>query len=149
MEMIVKILQNTEDKIPKRDDVDQGAHDYINSAQGEKPSINKNSLIGLHYNVGSNHGWSTRGIQLHKIDMRKFDGKDPLTWIFQMEQFFDIHMVPNLQKVTIASLYLEPQQFVWYQWLCECKKNTIISWSIFTKELIAYHDHIKSNSFFT
>ena len=61
----------------------------------------------------------------------------------------DIHQVPNLQKVTIASLYLEPQRFVWYQWLCECKKNTIISWSIFTEELIAYHDDVKINSFFT
>ena len=38
---------------------------------------------------------------------------------------------------------------MWYQWLCECKKNTIISWSIFTEELIAYHDDVKSNSFFT
>ena len=38
---------------------------------------------------------------------------------------------------------------MWYQWLCECKKNTIISWSIFTEELLAYHDDVKSNSFFT
>ena len=66
-----------------------------------------------------------------------------------MEQFFDIHQVPNLQKVTIASLYLEPQQFVWYMWLCEHNKNTIISWSVFTEELIAYHNDVKSNSFFT
>ena len=38
---------------------------------------------------------------------------------------------------------------MWYQWLCECKKNTIISWSIFTEELISYHDDVKTNSFFT
>ena len=38
---------------------------------------------------------------------------------------------------------------MWYQWLCECKKNTIISWSIFTEELITYHDDVKRNSFFT
>ena len=88
-------------------------------------------------------------IQISKIEIRKFYGKDPITWIFQMETFFDIHQVPNLQKVTIASLYLESQQFVWYQWLCEHKKNTIISWSIFTEELITYHDDVKSNSFFT
>ena len=49
-----------------------------------------------------------------KIDMWKFDGKDPITWIFQMEQLFDLHKVPTMQKVTIASLYLEPDQFVWY-----------------------------------
>ena len=38
---------------------------------------------------------------------------------------------------------------MWYQWICEHKKKTIIPWSIFTKELIAYHDDVKSNSFFT
>ena len=38
---------------------------------------------------------------------------------------------------------------MWYQWLYEHKKNTIISWFIFTKELIAYHDDAKRNSFFT
>ena len=65
-----------------------------------------------------------------------------------MEKFFDLHHVPNLQKVTIASLYLELEQFVWYQWLCEQKNDTIISWSIFTEELISYHDD-KNNTFFS
>ena len=71
--------------------------------------MKKHDIRGIDSNMGSNQGWSPRGLQLPKIDMRKFDGKDPITWIFQMEQFFDIHQVPDLQKVTIASLYLEPQ----------------------------------------
>ena len=75
----------------------------------DQPSVNKNALRGFDSNMGSNQGWSARGIQLPKTDMRKFDGKDPITWIFQMEKLFYIHHVPNLQKVTIASLYLEPQ----------------------------------------
>ena len=84
-----------------------------------------------------------------KIDMRKFDGKDPIMWIFQMDQFFDLHQVPIMQKVTIKSLYLEPDQFVWYQWICDCKRESIISWSIFIEELIAhYGDHINRNNFF-
>jgi gas vesicle protein len=41
-----------------------------------------------------------------KIDMRKFYGKDPITWMLQMEQFFDLHNVQHTQKVRIASLYL-------------------------------------------
>ena len=44
--------------------------------------------------------------------MRKFDGKDPATWILQMEQFFDLNNVQNTQKVSIATLYLEPNQFL-------------------------------------
>ena len=51
------------------------------------------------------------------IDMRKFDGKDPRTWILQMEQFFDLHNVQNTKKVRIATLYLEPNKFVWYRWI--------------------------------
>ena len=67
---------------------------------------------------------------------------------FQMEQLFDLQQVPTLQKVTIASLYLEPDQFVWYQWLCDTKNDSIISWSIFTKELIPHYGDINSNTFF-
>jgi hypothetical protein len=45
----------------------------------------------------SNFGLKTNHIP--KIDMRKFDGKDPIRWILQMEQFFDLHNVPHTQKV--------------------------------------------------
>ena len=62
--------------------------------------------------IDSNVGLKTHHVP--KIDMRKFDGKDPGTWILQMEQFFDLHNVHNTQKVCIATLYLEPNQFVWY-----------------------------------
>ena len=39
--------------------------------------------------------------------MRNFDGKDPVTWILQMEQYFDLNNVQNTQKVHLATLYLE------------------------------------------
>jgi gas vesicle protein len=45
----------------------------------------------------SNFGFKTNHVP--KIDMRKFDGKDPITWILQIEQFFDLHNVPHTQKV--------------------------------------------------
>ena len=119
MERIVNLIQHREEKIPNDDNVGQGTHDERNSYRFEKLSFSKSTPGGFDSNTGSNQGWFPRGIQLPKIDMRNFDGKDPITWIFQMEQFFDLHQVPNVQKVTIASLYLEPEQFVWYQWLCE------------------------------
>ena len=68
-----------------------------------------------HDSIDSNVGLKTHHIP--KIDMRKFDGKDPATWILQMEQFFDLNNVQNTQKVRMETLYLEPNQFVWYQWL--------------------------------
>eukprot|EP00253_Pinus_taeda_P024023 PITA_24023 len=78
--------------------------------------------------------------------MRKFDGKDPATWILQMEQFFDLN-VQNTQKLCIATLYLEPNQFVWYQWIFSRKQ--IITWEIFTQELTAHYEDTKSNTFFS
>jgi hypothetical protein len=47
----------------------------------------------------SNFGLKTNHVP--KIDMRKFDGKDPITWILQMEQFFHLHNVPHTQKERI------------------------------------------------
>ena len=54
-----------------------------------------------------------------------------------------------MKKVTIASLYLEHDQLVWNQWLCDRKKESIISWSIFIEELIAHYGDINRNTFFS
>ena len=43
-------------------------------------------------------------LKSRKDNMRKFYGKDPVNWILQMEQYFDLHDVHLLQKVHIASL---------------------------------------------
>jgi hypothetical protein len=93
----------------------------------------------------SNFGLKTNPFA--KIDMRKFDGKDQITWILSMEQFFDIHDVPQTQNVQIASLYLEPNQFVWYQWLFFRKSH--VTWTIFTEEMIAHYEDTRRNTFFS
>ena len=94
----------------------------------------RNSYFGLK----TNH--------IPNIDMKKFDGKDPITSILQMEQLFYLHNVPHTQKVQIASLYLEPNQFVWYRWLCSYK--SIVTWTIFMEEMIAHYEDTRSNTFF-
>ena len=109
MQKLVMFIQNAEEKIPKGIDMGQGSQVNKDMVQVDKPSIMKPNLGGYVSNYGSNQAWSSRGIQLPKINMRKFDGKDPITWIFQMDHFFDLHQMPMSQKVTIASLYLEPE----------------------------------------
>ena len=81
--------------------------------------------------------------------MRKFDRNDPITWIFQMEQFFDLHQVPTLQMEAIKSLYLELDQFLWCQWLCGCKRDSVFSWTIFTYELTAHYGDVNRNTLFS
>jgi hypothetical protein len=95
----------------------------------------------------SNFGLKTNHVP--KIDMRKFDGKDPITWILQMDKLFDLHNVPHTQKVRIASLYLEPNQFVWYRWLCSRKSlvtrsNTFFSKLINLKQKGSVTEHIEN-----
>lgn len=90
-----------------------------------------------------------RNYYVLKTDTRKFDGNDPVTWIFEMEQYFYLHHVESLQRVNITSMFSEQEQHVWYQWFCERKKYFVISWSIFTDESIEHCEDIENNTFFS
>lgn len=103
LEGLTKLLQ---ERFPSGDKVTQENHDE------DKNNMN----YDFRY---SNVGFKNHHIQ--NIDMRKFNGKDLVTWILQMEQYFDLRVVLPSQKVRIVSLYLEPYQFLWYIWLCAHK----------------------------
>ena len=105
----------------------------------------ENKINVNHDFVDSNNGLKTHDVP--KIHMRNFDGKDPITWILQMEQYFDLHNVQNTQKIRIATLYLEPNKFVWYRWIFSCKQ--IVTLEMFTEEIIAHYEDTKSNTFFS
>ena len=92
IESIVTLLQNSEEKFRKGDDVGKGTQEDKDSVPLNEQSINKHALRGFDSNMRNNQGWSPRCIQHLKIDMRNFDGKGPITWIFHMEWFFDIHV---------------------------------------------------------
>ena len=53
----------------------------------------------------------------------------------------------ELQKVRIASLYLEVNQFLWYEGFCS--RKPLVTWSIFMKEMIAHYEDTKRNTFFS
>jgi hypothetical protein len=92
-----------------------------------------------------NSSFGLKNNHFPKIDMRKFDGKYPITWILHMENLFDIHHVPHTQNIRIVSLYLEPNQFVWYR--CVCSRKSLVTWTIFTEEMIAHYEDTRSNTF--
>jgi hypothetical protein len=132
-EEIMEVLKNfVTEKTPKSENASHEIHDEDTRKVNQEW---RNSNFGLK----TNH--------IPKIDMRKFDGKDLITWILQMEQFFDLHNVPHTQKVRISSLYLEPNQFVWYRWLCS--RKSLVTWTIFTEEMIAHYEDTRSNTFFS
>ena len=64
-----------------------------------------------------------------------------------MEQYFDLNNVQNTQKVRIATLNLEHNKFVWYQWFFSRKQT--VTWSIFMEEMITHYEDTKRNTFFS
>lgn len=40
-----------------------------------------------------------------KIDFPKFDGTDPLNWIFKAEQYFSFYETADLQRIVLASVH--------------------------------------------
>ena len=78
----------------------------INGERVVKETHDENNKNFNHDSIDSNVGSKTHHIP--KIDMRKFDGKDPATWILQMEQFFDLNNVQNTQSYVL-------QFYIWNQ----------------------------------
>ncbi|KAH9298304.1 hypothetical protein KI387_029986, partial [Taxus chinensis] len=69
---------------------------HMGSTRNGHTDPNQSNQRGFfNHSSGSSHQW--RGM-IPKVEMRKFDGKDPLNWITQMENFFDLHQIPGGQK---------------------------------------------------
>ena len=118
---------------------------FTNGENIVEETYDENKINVNHDFINSNVGLKNHHIP--NMDMRKFDGKDPVTWILQMEKYFDLNNVQNTQKVHIETLHLEQNKFVWYRWLCSYKK--IVIWSNFTENMIANYEDIESNTFFS
>lgn len=52
-----------------------------------------------------------------KLDVARFDGHDPIGWIFKISQFFDYQGIPENERLTIASFYMDGPTLSWYQWM--------------------------------
>jgi hypothetical protein len=52
-----------------------------------------------------------------KMDIPRFDGTDPMGWIFKINQFFYFHLTPEDQRLRIAEFYMEGEALTWFQWM--------------------------------
>ena len=73
-------------------------HEKVVEETHDEKKINVN-----HELIEPNIGLKTHHIP--KIDMRKFGGKDPITWILQMEKYFDLHDV-HCYKRYVLHIYI-------------------------------------------
>jgi hypothetical protein len=93
------------------------------------------------YVVDSSHSLPFQSNSFHRdpclprIEVDKFDGSDPTSWVTQMEHYFSLHCITDeLDKLCYVVLYLDPEQWQWWQW----RKNSCkgyITWTYFVAEL--------------
>jgi hypothetical protein len=67
------------------------------------------------------------------LEIPRFDGTDPLGWIFKINQFFDYHLTPDDQRLRIASFYMEGEALTWFQWLHQ--NGQLMNWPTFLHAL--------------
>ncbi|XP_028775639.1 uncharacterized protein LOC114732519 [Neltuma alba] len=68
-----------------------------------------------------------------KLDFPKFDGSDPMIWIFRAEQYFSYYETPDNQRVLVASVSFEGDVVPWFQMLQ--KTRVITNWLSLVKAI--------------
>jgi hypothetical protein len=94
------------------------------------------SSHSLHFQSNSFH----HDPRLPYIEVNKFDGSDPTSWVTQMENYFPMHGITNeLAKLHYVFLYLDSERWKWWKW----RKNSCqgyISWTHFVAKLYDLFD---------
>jgi hypothetical protein len=58
-----------------------------------------------------------RDLRISQVDVTKFDGSDPTSWVTQMEHYFSLYDITNdLAKLWYGVLHLYQECWKWWQW---------------------------------
>jgi hypothetical protein len=81
-----------------------------------------------------------RDIRLPRVDVTKFDGLDPTSWVTQMEHYFSLYNISDdLAKLGYCVLHLDQERWQWWQWR-KTSRQGYISWAQFVAELYECFD---------
>ncbi|KAF7821825.1 Transposon Ty3-I Gag-Pol polyprotein [Senna tora] len=68
-----------------------------------------------------------------KLDFPRFNGSEPLHWLFKAEKFFAYYETPDDQRVTIAAVHFEGVVVPWFQMMS--KSSRVDSWVTLSKAI--------------
>lgn len=68
-----------------------------------------------------------------KLEVPRFDGTEPLRWIFKINQYFEYYGILDNDRLTIASFYMEGRALAWFQYMTSNAQFT--SWPAFLQAL--------------
>jgi len=70
-----------------------------------------------------------------KLDQPLFEGQNPQCWIRHCEKLFILYQIPEHQKITLASAYLNDVADSWFQGWNRSQMDS--NWSDFVEEFYA------------
>ena len=74
------------------------------------------------------------------IDVTKFDGLDPTSWVTQLEHYFSLYDITDeLAKLWYGVLHLDQERWKWWQWR-KTSHQGYISWKHFVEEIYECFD---------
>lgn len=76
------------------------------------PHLLGKGVLGSHTESGSSS--TPPRVKLH---FPRFDGSDPLSWIFKADQYFSFYDTPDDQRILLASVHFEGDVVPWFQML--------------------------------
>lgn len=68
-----------------------------------------------------------------KVRLLPFDGSNPLDWIFQAEQYFELSQTPQHQRLQYIPFFMTGLALAWFKWIHN--NHLLNSWEEFTKAL--------------
>jgi hypothetical protein len=81
-----------------------------------------------------------RDIRLPRVDVTKFDGSDPTSWVTQMEHYFSLYNITDdLAKLRYGVLHLDQERWQWWQWR-KTSRQGYIAWTQIVAELYERFD---------
>ena len=105
--------------------------------QQQNPDVSAPSPV-RDLNVGSTSFETAKGCDVKplRIEVPRFNGIDPQSWIFKIQQYFDYHRVGEEERLKVAPFYFDEKALAWFRWR---NKNTRIqSWIEFLQSLLVH-----------
>ena len=93
--------------------------------QGSSGESRENNHSGMEGESGRVHSPQRR----NRLEFLRYGGDDPTERLNRVAYFFEYHDVPEQEKVTVETYYMEGKAYQWWQWLCSIhqQENRVIT----------------------
>jgi hypothetical protein len=86
------------------------------------------------------HHQFQRDLRLPRVDVTKFYGSDPTSWVTQMEHCFSLYgIIDDLAKLWYGVIHVDQERWQWWKWR-KTSRQGYISWTHFVAELYECFD---------